>query len=402
MKINHENKLISRAPPLLSLSTLLILSPAIYAEDEIRISDQFEDVSTENYLADETAEQVELKPDDPSDPWKNFVPPKDNYDWVQLNSGEWLKGEIKVLYNEEMEFDSDELDLLTIDLEDIHHIRGGGIKNVRLNGPITFYGLLEVTKDQVIITQGETQRVFKRADLVSITSGGLTEIDKWSVKLSLGLDLSAGNTEQTNFSGSADIRRRTADNRFVLTSLTQYSKAQDVVTADNNRINAFYDVFRSRQFYLRPVFGEYFRDTFQNIRDQYSIGTGLGYQLIDTSKSEWSATAGIAYQNTQFDSVEAGEDDNISTPALVLGTFYETALTTKIDFTGNYQFKLLNEASGTYTHHAIGTIETELLSWLDFDISLVWDYIRDPTANEDGTVPESNDYKLIFALGIEY
>ncbi|MDX1335836.1 MAG: DUF481 domain-containing protein, partial [Gammaproteobacteria bacterium] len=147
---------------------------------------------------------------------------------------------------------------------------------------------------------------------------------------------------------------------------------------------------------------EYFRDSFQNIKDQYSVGTGLGYQLIDTSKTEWTVNGGIAYQNTQFESVETGEEDNISTPAMVAGTFYETALTKRVDFTGNYQFKLLNEASGSYTHHATAAFETELLSWLDFDITLVWDYIMDPTASADGTIPESNDYKLIFSLGIEY
>ena len=387
--------------PLLLPSLIILLTLPVYAyaeEPEAPVTE----ITEERYPVDEIAVQEELKPADESDPWKYFTPPKDDFDWIQLNSGEWLKGEIKALYNEELEFDSDELGILTIDLLDSRLIRGGSIKNVRVNGPLTFYGLLQVTEEQVIITQGETQRIFNRSDLISIAHGSTNELDKWSAKISLGLDLSAGNNEKTNFSGTADIRRRTADNRFVLTSLTQYSKAQGVVTADNNRINAFYDVFRSRQFYLRPVFGEYFRDIFQNIKDQYSVGTGFGYQLIDTSKTEWTIGTGIAYQNTLFQSVEAGEDDEISTPALVTVTTYETALTQRIDFTGNYQFKLLNEASGTYTHHAMATFETELLSWLDFDISLVWDYIRDPTANADGTVPESNDYKLIFALGVEY
>lgn len=396
------NKRITPSLRITVLTILLALPYITCAEDDIRVTDQFEEARTENFLADEVAEQVKLKPDDPSDPWKGFVPPKDQYDWVQLNSGEWLKGEIKVLYHQELEFDSDELDSLSIDLEDIRQIRGGSIKNVRLNGPLTFFGLLQVTEDQVIITQGDTQRVFKRTDLVSITSGGVSEADKWSVKVNLGLDLSEGNTEQTNFSGSADIRRRTADNRFVLTSLSQYSKSQGTVTAENTRVTAFFDVFRSRQFYLRPISVEYFRDPFQNIRDQYTIGAGIGYQLIDTSKTEWTVNTGVAYQNTQFESVEAGENENISTPAFVAGTFYETELTKRIDFTGDYSFRLLNKASGTYTHHAIATISTELVSWLDFDISLVWDRTRDPTPNADGTVPEQNDYKLMFSLGIEY
>jgi len=32
--------------------------------------------------------------------WDAFVPPPDDkFDWIQLTSGEWLKGELKALYN---------------------------------------------------------------------------------------------------------------------------------------------------------------------------------------------------------------------------------------------------------------------------------------------------------------
>ena len=47
-------------------------------------------------------------------PWDKFVPPPDDkFDWIQLTSGEWLKGELKFLYDFQVEFDSDKLDLLT-------------------------------------------------------------------------------------------------------------------------------------------------------------------------------------------------------------------------------------------------------------------------------------------------
>jgi hypothetical protein len=36
-------------------------------------------------------------------------PPPDDFDWIQLNSGEWLKGEFKALYDEKVEFDSEEV-----------------------------------------------------------------------------------------------------------------------------------------------------------------------------------------------------------------------------------------------------------------------------------------------------
>ena len=41
-------------------------------------------------------------------------PPDDGFDWVQLNNKEWLMGEIKSMYNDNLEFDSDNLDLQSI------------------------------------------------------------------------------------------------------------------------------------------------------------------------------------------------------------------------------------------------------------------------------------------------
>ena len=43
-----------------------------------------------------------------------FVPPDDGYDWIQLTSGEWLKGELVGLFDEEVDFDSEILDDLTL------------------------------------------------------------------------------------------------------------------------------------------------------------------------------------------------------------------------------------------------------------------------------------------------
>ena len=55
------------------------------------------------------------------------IPSATEFDWVQLTSGEWLKGEVKSMYNENIEFDRDKLDLLTIDLEDINNRITAGV-----------------------------------------------------------------------------------------------------------------------------------------------------------------------------------------------------------------------------------------------------------------------------------
>ncbi len=55
--------------------------------------------------------------------WTPPPPMPDKYDWVQLTSGEWLKGEIKVIHQDTLEFDSDKLGLLKLDMADVKTIR---------------------------------------------------------------------------------------------------------------------------------------------------------------------------------------------------------------------------------------------------------------------------------------
>ena len=63
---------------------------------------------------------------------EKFVPSTDQYDWIELTSGEWLKGEFKGMYKKRLEFDSDKLDLLTFDFEDVKQIRTHRIVTVTI------------------------------------------------------------------------------------------------------------------------------------------------------------------------------------------------------------------------------------------------------------------------------
>ena len=100
-------------------------------------------------------------------------------------------------------------------------------------------------------------------------------------------------------------------------------------------------------------------------------------------------------------SVEPGDSQKVTTPALIAGTFYDTALTKTIDFNARYNFSIVNQESGTYTHHVIATVEIGLTSILDFDISFVWDRTQDPQTRADGTVPKQDDLQLLFMLGVD-
>jgi len=341
--------------------------------------------------------------DEPEEEWQPDPPPPmpEKWDWIKLVSDEWLKGELIVMYDDKIEFDSDEMDMQTIDLEDVKEIRTGRIMQVRFLGNIDVTGKLYLSGDKIRIL-GEQDQTFDRDQILSITAGVPKEINFWTFKLTLGVNIRSGNTEQTEINSSAKVMRRTVENRIVVDYRSAYNVTDNVVAADNQRGSAVWDKFINQKFFVKPIFGEYFSDPFTNIDSRITVGVGAGYQIMDTKKTEWQVSGGPGYQRTRFDDIVPGSPDKEETPALAIGTLFDKELTGWIDFIQEYRFQLVNMESGTYNHHWVTTFETEITSLLDFDISFVWDRIRNPRQNSDGTFPEQDDLRLILSLAFDW
>lgn len=334
--------------------------------------------------------------------WETSTPTVTDFDWIQLVSGEWLKGEVKGMYKEKLEFDSDKLDLLTLDWEDVSYVATHIPGRALIEGHGREIGYLEINKTEVIVTNGDSIKKFDRSQLISFITGGQEESDFWSAKFTLGLIARSGNTDQVDYNAKANIKRQTSFSRFIADYIGNISSTSKVETTNNHRVTGTTDRFITRRFFLRPLFGEYYRDKFSNIDSRVTIGTGLGYTIIDTSRTQWDIAGGPAYQATHFVSVQPGENIKETTPALVVSTNYEIELNSKLDFFYDYTTTWVNKASGGYTHHMVTTFESEITGSFDFDVSLIWDHISNPTPGDDGTVPFKDDYRLTVGITYEY
>lgn len=323
-------------------------------------------------------------------------------DWIQLKSGEWLKGRLKSLQDDKLEFDSDELDLQEFDWEDVHQVRSPRLNEILLEDRTKASGPIHITREKILVETESGPRGYERNDLVAVTPGGPREINYWSGKVSAGMTLRSGNTEQTEVNVSADLKRRTPNTRFTLDYTGNYSAIDSVESANNHRVTTQFDFWLSSRFFLKIPFAEYFKDPFQNIAHRGTVGGGVGYEIFDRPRFKWEVAVGPAYQQTWFESVQAGERDNEGNAAAVLGSLLDTKITKRVDFVSKYQLIYTREEAGGYTHHWENTFEIDLTKRLELDVSFIWDRVSHPATSGGGTTPKPDDLRTIISLGVNF
>jgi putative salt-induced outer membrane protein YdiY len=333
--------------------------------------------------------------------WQPPPPVPDAFDWVQLTSGEWLKGQIVAMYEQKLEFDSDKLGVLSLKWKDVKELRSAGTMEVAFDDGRVLAGTILVDEETIRVIDGEDRRL-PRSEILSITASSPRGIGNWAIKASLGLNARRGNSEQAEATTRVVLIRRSARNRVNLEYLASFNQIEGSTTADNQRATTGWNRYISRRLYWTPLFGEWFRDPFQNISTRWNAGAGLGYELVDTARISWEVEGGFSYQETRFDSVAEGESATASTPAVIVATKYDHELTGWLDYSFEWRASFINEESGTYTHHLVTGLELELTKRLDLDITLIWDRTQNPQADAEGLVPEQDDYRLVTSLGFEF
>jgi hypothetical protein len=334
----------------------------------------------------------------------SWLPPaigQDRADWIQLKSGEWLRGRLKYIQDRKVEFDSDELKDLSLDLKDVRQVYPAKPLFTKFDGRDQIYGTVIVSND-VVRVLGPEQVTLSREQLTGITPGGKREVDFWSGNASVGLTLQAGNTKQVTESASAELARRTPATVFQLNYLGNFGEVNGVQNANNHRVNQSYDIRLNRDWFVRPLQLEWFRDQLANTSHRVTANLGVGYYIFDRPGLEWLISGGPGYQYTKFDTVEEGQADTASTPAGTFQSSFKGDITQRLKFIQTFGATLTSQEAGLYTHHAVTTLEFEIKRHLDLNVSLVWDYLQDPKPESNGVVPQHGDFRLIVGAGVKF
>jgi putative salt-induced outer membrane protein YdiY len=336
-------------------------------------------------------------------PWADgFTPPPGKYSWVQLDSGEWLKGELIALYDDTLVFDSDHFGNLHLDGDDIESVYGKGVFIISLGDGRAVSGTLNIRGQTVSVAADDGDLEFPRANLVSITQTAERERDRWSGNVDFGLNVREGNTDISDLNVAAGFTRRTPVSRVSLDYRGNSNVTEGVRQTDSHRANLSVDRFTGRRFFWRPVSAQYYKDELQNINHQGTVDTGFGFQVIDTPRTSWEIQAGVGGNYRENVSVAPGEEQSAWSPVGTLSTNVSVDVTSWIEWEFLWNMVFLEESAGRFQHHMVNTLSTDLIGDLDLDVSLVWDRTKVPQEAEDGTVPQQDDYQLMVSLSYEF
>ncbi|MFT7671257.1 MAG: hypothetical protein ACI8X5_003974 [Planctomycetota bacterium] len=377
--------------PLFSLASLTLLAGVSSAKPQSTTSPELPQIA-------ETPEPTVEKSNTEFEP---MAPASDGFDWIQLTSGEWLKGEILSLRDGTLEFDSDELGVLKLDIDDVAILRSPRNQAIQLDGFPDLVGTLLIN-DGVVTIGGPDGGTADRKYLMSVVPGGSDWRTLWSGKASLGFTLRSGNSSQTDVSSYFFARRQTTSTRWDTTFNGNYSQAQSVEIANSNRLDSHYDFFLSRRLFVTPLSVAAHQDRFSNIDLRLTPSALIGYDLLDDNMVNWEVSGGPAYNYTRYNSVQDGESSADESLAVLLATSIEWDLTSDVEFDFGYDITIPTPDTDEYIHHLSAILSLEVIEWLDVDLSFIWDRINKPLADADGVTPEPDDYRLVIGFGIDF
>jgi putative salt-induced outer membrane protein YdiY len=325
----------------------------------------------------------------------------DVHDWIRLTSGEWLKGKLKRMREDEIEFDSDKLDLLTFTWDKVEQVHSPQVNTYVFEHKLDVMGRAVVTKDKVLIETADGVERYPRSELLSIIRGELKERNFWSTRLSAGFSGSAGNTNQGQMNAHWDLRRADPRTRTKLSYDGTFGYANNEQTVNRHLGIAETKFFISKRFFFVPATSEFLNDKFTNFKFRATPGTGAGVHIFDTKKVEWDLGGALGYQFTRFLSTASGVTNPQNDGFVSFRTYAD------IDFTGDVELEIEWRTNVVYTqigltnHLGSANFSVEITDIFDLETTFKFYRTENPPPRADGTVPKKNDYEFIISLALE-
>lgn len=318
-------------------------------------------------------------------------------DEIVFINGDRLIGKIDHAQDGKLVFNSDVAGKVTIDTSKIQTFSTDEAIEVHLkDGSVLVRKVVSSKAGKFAIEGTETVKAqdFDLADISSINPPK----PKWTGNVSAALASTHGNTKTEAISASVNLSKRTEKDRTQLSADYARGKQEDPDTGEDKttenwwRTKAKYDYFFTKKFY-GYLDGRYETDKIAELDRRVIVGSGGGYQWIESENMNFSTEAGLA---SLYEKFENQTDSNTNLSAQ-LGYNFDKKLAKGLKFIHDLTYYPSTEKFSDYYLTSTGEIRTHFTENMFLNFKVILNYDASPAVDAGTT-----DTKYMLGLGYSF
>ncbi len=320
-------------------------------------------------------------------------------DKVTLKSGSFLTGSAGKMTDNVLEFKSDDLGDMKIDVSKIAAIESSG------EHIIEYKDLSRETKP-ITVRDGEYYIADQKLDMSNIKAID-PAVETWHGSVNFTWESDRGNTYKNSATVLANVNRRWEEDRFTANFAYNYSETgtskRDRETSERNwEIDGQHDHFWLPKAYTYES-AKYEQDDIAGIDYRLRLGVGAGYQWLEKSKFDTFGTvsfnqeAGLAWVKTDFHVEDPDAESSYASFRYAHHFTYLPKWYEGVEVFHNLEYLPQIDDWENYLIEADVGISTKIFGNFDLLAKIEWDYNSRPSVGN-----KSSDFKYIVGLGYKW
>lgn len=326
-------------------------------------------------------------------------------DQITLKNGDRLTGAIVKSDGKTIVFKSDLVGDVTVAVDTVTNITSDKPVYVTLADGRTIAGVVTTKDSQAEIKSSSGSVVVERSAIALIRSEAEQKVyestlnpgwlEQWSGGADIGVALTRGNSNTTNFGLGMAIARETLRDKTSLYAASVYNREKtngiSRTTANTFRFGARYD----RNF-ARKWFGYGFTDLehngLQDLNLRWVLGGGLGYHAIKNERTQLDLLGGLDMNREYFD----GDNNDRTSLEAQLGQTLDHHFTPRVSLKEQLFFFPNLSEGGEYRVNFDAALVMDISRRLAWQVTLSDRYLSDPPGGA-----KQNDLLLTTGLKIK-
>ena len=306
---------------------------------------------------------------------------------VYLKDGSVVIGTIKSLADgEDLDVDTEYMDVVTIDWDAIDEIRGSRTVDVQLFDGRRILGKVDLNENGLSII-GEDTLTVQLAEVFAIDEVNDTFWDALDVYTDLGMNIIRGNNQVTQVSFGGGIGYNARKFEISIDGTTIINEQTDALDTRRVTLSGVY-TYKFGNNWTGSGLLQFERDDQQGLKGRSLLGGALGKRLYNNRRMRFDLFGGVALNSEEF----IGEP-RTETPEGLLGAAYRLRAARGIDFDVSLIVFPSLETSDRVRSQLDSSLSINLFADFDFKLTFYDRYDSQPPVGN-----ETHDYGLTLGL----